>query len=53
MRWLVLVVAMLSLAACISFSSSPSPTIVVPAGATVICPNGSTAVYTSAGVYRC
>jgi hypothetical protein len=45
-------VAMLSLAACISYSESPSPTVVVPSGATVICPNGSAAVYSN-GAYRC
>lgn len=29
-----------------------TPTVVVPQGAAVICPNGSQAVY-SAGAYRC
>jgi hypothetical protein len=53
MRWLGIVVATLSLAACISYSRSPSPTtVVVPSGATVICPNGAPAVY-SEGAYRC
>ncbi len=53
MRWFILAMAMLSLSACLSFSSSPSPTIVVPQGATVVCPDGHAAVYTSAGTYRC
>jgi hypothetical protein len=52
MRWLGIVMATLSLAACISYSSSPSPTVVVPQGAAVICPNGSPAVL-SGNVYRC
>jgi hypothetical protein len=52
MRWLVLVMAMLSLAGCFSYSSSPSPTIVVPPGATVVCPNGSPGILTG-GTYRC
>jgi hypothetical protein len=52
MRWFVVAMAALSLAGCLSFSSSPSPTIVVPQGATVVCPNGSPAAY-SDGAYRC
>jgi hypothetical protein len=54
MRWLGLLVAMLALGGCISYSSSPqpSPTIIVPQGATVICPNGTPAVL-SGNVYRC
>jgi hypothetical protein len=52
MRWLVVVMAAVSLAGCLSFSSSPSPTVVVPPGANVVCPNGSPAVYTD-GAYRC
>jgi hypothetical protein len=45
-------VAVLALAGCVSYSSSPSPTVIVPTGATVICPNGSAAVL-SENVYRC
>ena len=41
MRWFVLAMATLSLAACLSYSSSPSPTVVVPPGSTVVCPNGT------------
>jgi hypothetical protein len=54
MRWLGLLVAMVALAGCFSYSSSPqpSPTIIVPPGATVICPNGTPAVL-SGNVYRC
>lgn len=52
MRRLGLMVAVLALAGCISYSSSPSPTVIVPPGATVICPNGSPAVL-SGNVYRC
>ena len=52
MRWLVLVMATLSLAGCFSYSSSPSPTIVVPPNAIVVCPNGSPAVLID-GAYRC
>jgi hypothetical protein len=52
MRWLAIVTATLSLAACISYSRSPSPTVVVPSGATVICPSGAPAVYAE-GAYRC
>jgi uncharacterized lipoprotein YajG len=54
MRWLGLLVAMLALAGCISYSSSPqpSPTIIVPPGATVICPNGTPAVL-SGNAYHC
>ena len=52
MRWVVVVVATLSLAACFSYTSSPSPTIIVPTGATVVCPNGTTAIFSN-GVYRC
>jgi|AmaraimetFIIA100_FD_contig_101_270123_length_980_multi_3_in_0_out_0_3 hypothetical protein len=52
MRWLGIVVAALSLAACISYTREPSPTVVVPSGANVICPNGTAAVY-SDGAYRC
>jgi hypothetical protein len=48
--WLLVLLAVLPLSACIS--SSPAPTIVVPQGATVICPNGSNAVYSN-GAYRC
>ncbi len=48
--WPLLLLAALSLAACIS--TSPAPTIVVPQGASVICPSGSTAVYSN-GAYRC
>ena len=51
-RWLALVMATLSLAGCFSYNSSPSPTIVVPPGASVVCPNGSPAILTG-GVYRC
>ena len=47
-----LMMAVLALAGCVSFSSSPSPTVIVPAGATVICPNGSAAVV-SENAYRC
>jgi len=46
------VMATLSLAACFSYAREPSPTVVVPSGATVICPSGTAAVY-SAGAYRC
>jgi hypothetical protein len=52
MRWLALLMAAFSLAGCLSYSSSPSPTVVVPQGAAVVCPNGSPAVLSS-GVYRC
>jgi hypothetical protein len=52
MRWLLIVMATLSLAACFSYTREPSPTVVVPSGATVLCPNGSPAVYSS-GAYRC
>ena len=52
MRWLAIVMATLSLAACISYSRQPSPTVVEPSGATVVCPSGAPAVY-SAGAYRC
>jgi uncharacterized lipoprotein YajG len=54
MRLLGLLVAMLALAGCISYSSSPqpSPTIIVPPGASVICPSGAPAVL-SGNVYRC
>ncbi|HZB92881.1 MAG TPA: hypothetical protein VE397_15650 [Stellaceae bacterium] len=48
--WLLLLLATIPLSACIS--TTPSPTIVVPQGATVICPGGSTAVYSN-GAYRC
>ena len=54
MRWLGFLVATLALAGCISYSSSPqpAPTIILPPGATVICPNGTPAVL-SGNVYRC
>lgn len=48
--WIVLALATLSLAGCISTSSPP--TVVVPPGATVVCPNGTTAT-PSGGGYRC
>jgi hypothetical protein len=50
--WLLLLLATIPLSACISTHSSPSPTIVVPQGASVVCPNGTAAVY-SDGAYRC
>jgi len=52
MRWLGLLMAAFSLAACFSSHTEPAPTIVVPQGATVVCPNGATAVV-SGGQYRC
>jgi hypothetical protein len=52
MRWLAIVMATLSLAACISYTREPTPTVVVPSGASVVCPNGTAAVYSS-GAYRC
>jgi hypothetical protein len=52
MRWLALLMAASALAGCISYSSSPSPTVVVPPGAIVICPSGSPAVLSS-GAYSC
>ena len=52
MRWLGMMVAMLSLAACISYTREPAPTVVVPSGASVVCPNGTAAVYSN-GAYRC
>jgi hypothetical protein len=53
MRWLAVLIAAFSLAGCLSYSSSPSPTtVVVPPGAVVVCPNGSPAVLSS-GAYRC
>jgi len=52
MRWVVLAIAAISLAACFSYSSSPSPTVVVPPGSTVVCPNGTQAVFSN-GAYRC
>jgi hypothetical protein len=48
--WLIVLLAVLPLGACIS--TSPAPTVIVPQGATVICPNGSNATY-SDGAYRC
>ncbi|HLI14304.1 MAG TPA: hypothetical protein VKY65_22130 [Alphaproteobacteria bacterium] len=39
-----------SLAGCVSYSSGP--TVVLPPGATVICPNGSPATYGN-GAYHC
>ena len=48
--WPVLLLAALSLTACIS--THPAPTIIVPQGASVVCPNGSAAVYSN-GAYRC
>ena len=52
MRWLGFTVTMLALMGCINYSSSPTPTIIVPPGASVICPNGTPAVL-SGNVYRC
>jgi hypothetical protein len=54
MRWLAILMATLSLAACVSYTRepSPAPTVVVPSGATVVCPSGAPAVYAS-GAYRC
>ena len=52
MRWLGVLMAAFSLAACFSSHTEPAPTIVVPQGATVICPNGAPAVV-SGGAYRC
>ncbi len=49
-KWLALVVATLSLAGCIS--TSPAPTVIVPQGAAVVCPNGSPAAYSN-GAYHC
>jgi hypothetical protein len=52
MRWLGLLMAAFALAGCFSYSSSPSPTVVVPPGAAVVCPSGGPAVL-SDGAYRC
>ena len=52
MRWLMVLMAAFSLVGCFSYSSTPSPTVVVPHGATVICPNGSPATGTN-GAYSC
>ena len=38
--WMVIALATLALGGCIT--TEPSPTVVVPAGATVVCPNGTT-----------
>jgi hypothetical protein len=53
-RYLLVVLATLALAGCYSSTeqSKAPATIVVPQGASVVCPNGSAAVY-SAGAYRC
>lgn len=48
--WLIVLLAVLPLGACISTQSAP--TIVVPQGASVVCPNGAAAVYSN-GAYRC
>jgi hypothetical protein len=48
--WILL--ALLPLAGCFYSTSQPAPVVVVPPGSSVICPNGSPAVYDS-GVYRC
>jgi hypothetical protein len=50
----VLVFGFLSLvlAACCSCPPQQQPTVVVPSGAAVVCPNGSPAVVSN-GVYRC
>jgi hypothetical protein len=56
---LVLVMVGLGLAACgggektvVVPQAAPATTVVVPQGATVVCPNGSSAVF-SDGAYRC
>ena len=52
-RWTVIVLGTLALAACISRTEEhAAPTVVVPQGASVVCPSGAPAVY-SAGAYRC
>lgn len=51
MRWLIIVaLATLPLLGC--YSSSPSPVVVLPQGASVMCANGSPAAYVN-GAYRC
>jgi uncharacterized Zn-binding protein involved in type VI secretion len=52
-RCLMVVLAAMSLAACGCSCPPPqNPTIVVPPGSSVVCPNGSPAVL-SGGSYRC
>ena len=53
-RYVLIALASLALAGCYSSTerSGAPATVVVPQGASVVCPNGSTAVYT-AGAYRC
>jgi hypothetical protein len=48
--WPVLAFCGFLLAAC--GCSCPPPTVVVPQGASVVCPSGSAAIVTSSG-YRC
>jgi hypothetical protein len=42
----------LVLAACCSCPPQQQPTVVVPSGAAVVCPNGSPATVSN-GLYRC
>jgi hypothetical protein len=52
-RWSLIVLGMLALTACISRTEErAAPTVVVPQGASVVCPSGTPAVYSS-GAYRC
>jgi hypothetical protein len=56
MRRLCLVLALAAVGLASGCGSSPPPpaqtTVVVPPGSTVVCPNGTAAVY-SGGTYRC
>jgi hypothetical protein len=50
--WLAVIFCAGALAACSCSCPPPQPTVVVPQGAAVVCPNGGPAVL-SGGAYRC
>ena len=52
-KWTLVVLATLALTACISRTEEKAaPTVVVPQGASVVCPSGAPATYVN-GAYRC